>query len=199
MRCFDIAVSLFFLLFTVPLMLVVSILIVITSGRPIFYVSRRIGKNGREFIHVKFRTMRAGKELGRVFFEQERITKIGRVLRALHVDELPEFFSVLSGKMAIVGPRPLPARLLSGLDAVTRAQVPPGLTCLAQVSLMRHGRLTKRLQVKLDNRFAAKRSFSYNVQILAATFSAFRNGKKPDLAPDATADRRRFLKADFRT
>lgn len=194
MRILDVVAAILLLSVSLFLMIAVSLVILITSGRPVFYVSRRIGKGGRPFRHVKFRTMARGPELGRVFFEQERITRCGRFLRALHLDELPELFLVFSGRLSLVGPRPLPARLLAGLETESRSAVAPGLTCLAQISLLRRGRLDKRLQIRLDNRYVARRSPAYNLRILCATLAALRRGKKPDFDPKATRDRRVFLK-----
>ncbi|HEQ71283.1 MAG TPA: sugar transferase [Spirochaetia bacterium] len=192
MRLLDLILALCLLTLTCPLLLVVALAILIDSGPPLMYRSRRIGKDGREFSHFKFRTMTPGPEIGRVFFEHARITHVGRVLRALHLDELPELGLVLSGQMSLVGPRPLPASLLENLAWRPRARVRPGLTCLAQLSLLRHGRLDKRLQLKLDNIYITRRSLRYDLRLILATLAALHTGEKADLDPAGSADRKAF-------
>ncbi len=82
-----------------------------------------------EYTHWEIRSMKSGKETGRVFFESGRINFWGR----LHLDELPELCLILSGRMSFVGPRPLPEKLLEGLDTATRETVRPGWTGPAQL------------------------------------------------------------------
>lgn len=106
---------------------------------PPFYISRRVGRSGVSYRHVKIRTMLPGLEHGRSYFEGSRITRVGAVLRRLHLDELPELFLILNGRMSLVGPRPLPRRFLEKFDSSLREQVRPGWTCLAQIQLLRRG------------------------------------------------------------
>ena len=120
-----------------PLMLALTIVVLLVQGRPVFFVQRRPGRWGRPFPLVKFRTMLVA-EPGATGPDDDadRITRLGRVLRATSLDELPELVSVLRGHMALVGPRPL---LPDYLDLYSgeqhlRHQVRPGLTGLAQVS-----------------------------------------------------------------
>ena len=82
-----------------------AVAILLTLGRPVLFRQERAGKNGKSFSIAKFRTMREGDGS-----DAERLTKIGRIIRATSLDELPQLFQVLSGKMALVGPRPLPVR-----------------------------------------------------------------------------------------
>lgn len=192
-RACDIFLSLLLILCTLPLFLLLVLLLVVINRGGVFYVMERSGRGGRVYRHVKFRTMRPGPEVGRVFFEQGRITRAGRVLRALHLDELPELWLVLVGKMSFVGPRPLPARLLAGLDSSLRQTVRPGWTGPAQLFLLRRGRLDKQLQIRLDNQWVRRRSLRLYLLLLAATFCAFFFRRAaPDLDPAATAARRRF-------
>lgn len=176
-----------------PLMLVVSVLVTVCIGFPPLYISRRIGKNGILFNHYKFRSMLPGKETGRIFFEQDRLNRIGNIIRKLHWDELPELFLVLSGKMSLVGPRPLLPKLLEGLETAKREKVLPGLTGLAQIALHRKGSLDKRLQIRLDNLYVHKRCLRYNLEIMYATIRFLFKAKKLDLSPDLTKDRRSFV------
>lgn len=180
---------------TLPLQLAVALAVFVTAGWPVLYRSRRVGRGGIEFTHAKFRTMRAGREAGRVFFEQDRLTRLGRLLRATHLDELPELYLVLAGTMSFVGPRPLPAALLVGLDARERERVPPGWTGLAQLSLARRGRLDKHRQVELDARYVRRRCIAYDVRIMLATACLpCARRRRLDLDPETSADRRAFLR-----
>lgn len=147
----DRIVSLILLILLSPLFLVVAILIKITSPGPIFFIQERIGLNKRRFRLYKFRTMvdRAEKKQaalekfneasGPVFKikNDPRITQIGKVLRKISLDELPQLINVLKGDMSLVGPRPLPVRDYNGFNTDwqrRRFSVRPGITCLWQVN-----------------------------------------------------------------
>lgn len=115
----------------VPVFAVVALMVVIALGRPVFFVQERPGFGGRPFRLVKFRTMRLGEGT-----DQERLTRVGRVLRAASLDELPELWNVLKGEMSLVGPRPLLMRYLERYTAeqARRHEVCPGITGWAQVN-----------------------------------------------------------------
>jgi exopolysaccharide biosynthesis polyprenyl glycosylphosphotransferase len=107
-RAFDLFFSVFILIVSSPLMLVIALLIKTSKG-PIFYIQERIGLKGKPFNIIKFRTMKpdaeaAGPQLSRE--DDPRITKIGRFLRKTRLDEFPQFYNVLIGEMSVVGPRP---------------------------------------------------------------------------------------------
>ena len=106
-RTFDIllSVSAIFLLF--PFFLLVSFLIVIDSGFPIFFLQKRIGRDAKEFNIIKFRTMKTNNEnITITVSDDSRITRIGKYLRKTKIDEFPEILNVLFGQMSFVGPRP---------------------------------------------------------------------------------------------
>jgi len=145
-----------------------------------------------EYTHWKIRSMKKGRETGRVFFEAHRLNSWGRLLRRLHLDEIPELCHVISGRMNIVGPRPLPSSLLEGLDTSLRDTVRPGWTGPAQVMLLRGGRLDKRLQIRLDNHYVRHRSIRYDVRIILGTITAAFSGSRQDMDPCSTADRAEF-------
>lgn len=109
-RLLDFIISLFLIIVTSPIMLITAFLIKVTSEGPILYKQTRITKNEAEFEVYKFRSMRSDAEKlsGPVLAEAEdpRITKVGKYLRSLRIDELPQLFNVLKGDMSIVGPRP---------------------------------------------------------------------------------------------
>ena len=165
-------------------------------GMPPFYISHRIGKQGKDFKHYKLKTMLPGVAVGRIFFEKNRLTPLGAKLRRFHLDEIPELINILKGDMSIVGPRPLPKKLLKGLSTKVRNTVVPGWAGLAQVSLARKGNLDKRLQIYLDNIYVKKRTLGYNLKILLATFSSVLKGQRLNLDPNLTTDRKVYLKTE---
>lgn len=122
-----------------PLLLVCAALIKATSRGPVFFTQVRSGRNGVEFRPYKFRTMRGGrrpdpKEL--VPLDHPDITLVGRFLRRLKLDELPQLFNVVTGEMSLVGPRPTLPDQVAAYDAFQRRRIliRPGLTGLAQVN-----------------------------------------------------------------
>jgi lipopolysaccharide/colanic/teichoic acid biosynthesis glycosyltransferase len=146
LRTLDIALSAFFLLLSLPLTLPIALLSVTTSGRPLLYRGERVGRGGRVFEMLKFRTLRRGAEdrLGPYLGEElvrrtkAETTRIGRWLRATQLDEIPQLLNVLVGDMSLVGPRPIRPRFFEELAADLpaywqRLVVRPGLTGFAQV------------------------------------------------------------------
>ena len=106
-RTFDILLSIFAIFLLFPSFLVVSFLIVIDSGFPIFFLQKRIGRDAKEFNIIKFRTMKTNNEnITITVSDDNRITRIGKYLRKTKIDELPEILNVLFGQMSFVGPRP---------------------------------------------------------------------------------------------
>lgn len=106
-RTFDIVLSIFAIFLLFPFFLVVSFLIVIDSGFPIFFLQKRIGRDAKEFNIIKFRTMKKNNENITITVSGDsRITRIGKYLRKTKIDELPEILNVLFGQMSFVGPRP---------------------------------------------------------------------------------------------
>ncbi|MEM2445719.1 MAG: sugar transferase [Candidatus Bathyarchaeia archaeon] len=107
-RAFDIVFSAFLLILLSPSFLLISLLIWLTMGRPILFRQPRIGYKGRVFTIYKFRTMNDARDAeGNLLPDEQRLTRVGKLLRSLTLDELPELFNVLRGDMSIVGPRPL--------------------------------------------------------------------------------------------
>lgn len=148
---FDILFSILFIIILSPLFLMIALLIKITSRGPVFFVHKRIGYNKRIFNMIKFRTMiKEAEEMqekleelneadGPVFkiANDPRITPVGKWLRKMSLDELPQLLNVLSGDMSLVGPRPLPLRDVYKIDQrwqKRRFSVLPGLTCFWQIS-----------------------------------------------------------------
>ena len=108
-RLFDFLVSFCFLLILLPVLLLTALCVVIDSGLPVFFIQKRVGKNGKLFSMFKFRTMTVLKEAGQGSFDagnSSRVTRVGKVLRKTKLDELPQLLNVLIGDMSFVGPRP---------------------------------------------------------------------------------------------
>jgi len=122
-----------------PLIGVIALLIWVTMGRPLLFRQKRSGLNGRPFQIIKFRTMSDKRDsVGRALPDEVRLTAVGRFLRAMSLDELPELWNVLRGEMSLVGPRPLMAQYLERYspEQARRLEVLPGITGWAQI----HGR-----------------------------------------------------------
>ena len=127
---------------SLPIMLLTALAVKLDSRGPVFYVQERVGKNGRTFKIIKFRSMRAGAEAksGPVWAEEDdpRVTRVGRVIRKLRFDELPQFVNVIRGDMSFVGPRPERPMFVEQLGEIVpyysqRHVVKPGLTGWAQI------------------------------------------------------------------
>jgi len=135
-RAFDVAVSALLLAILCPLIFIISIAVLVDTGRPVFFVQTRPGYKGKPFRMYKFRTMKDLKdENGNLLPDELRITRLGEFLRSTSLDELPQLFNVLKGDMSLVGPRPLLMEYLPLYtpEQMRRHDVKPGMTGLAQV------------------------------------------------------------------
>jgi lipopolysaccharide/colanic/teichoic acid biosynthesis glycosyltransferase len=191
-RAFDFCVAAAGLLLLAPLLAFIAILIRIAMGSPILFRQLRPGYRARPFILLKFRTMREARDPARQPLpEAQRLTSLGRILRRLSLDELPQLWNVLKGEMSLVGPRPL---LMQYLDRYTpeqarRHSVPPGITGWAQI----HGRnLTSwEDRFSLDLWYVDHWSLSLDFQILAKTFGQVLCGQ--GISPSGLAIMPEFL------
>lgn len=132
-RIFDVLISVFILIFFLPIIILISLLILIIDGRPIIYKQFRMGFMGRKFKIFKFRTM--NKTL--LKDESLRVTKLGKILRKTSLDELPQFINVLKKDMSIVGPRPLPEIIEKKINKsikIKRRKILPGITGMSQIN-----------------------------------------------------------------
>ncbi len=150
-RTFDILFSLFALLITSPVMAFTAFVIKLDSPGPIFYKQRRVGRYGREFDLIKFRSMKVGAEAQSgpqiATSDDPRTTRVGKIIRRLGIDEFPQFFHVLTGEMSVVGPRPeRPFFVKKHLEFQgRRLSVRPGVTGLAAVNARYYLRLTDKV------------------------------------------------------
>ena len=184
-QLFDYAVSLILLLCLLPVFILISLAIKISSPGPVFFTQMRNGLNGQPFRMYKFRSMINNAEMckhelerlnemsGPVFkvTNDPRVTKIGRFLRKTSLDELPQLFNVLKGEMSLVGPRPLPIEETKHFDDIShrrRLSVRPGLTCLWQIS-GRNNVTDFKEWVKLDLEYIDNWSFWGDIKILFKT------------------------------
>ncbi|MDE3200958.1 MAG: sugar transferase [Acidobacteriota bacterium] len=189
-RGFDIVFSLFTIILLSPVLLLISLAIRLDSNGPVFYLSERIGKKGRVFRCIKFRTMVQDAESRReevahlnerdgVPFKalnDPRITRVDRILRKYSLDELPQFFNVLLGQMSVVGPRPPIASEVREykLDQLRRLDVTPGVTGLWQVQGRRDPSFDS--YVSLDVTYIESWSIWLDFKIIIRTFGVVLSG-----------------------
>ncbi len=185
-RILDVGVASIALIMTAPIMLITAILIKIDSPGPILFRQTRVGKWGEPFPCYKFRSMYIDAEQrlqdllakneadGPVFKMKNdpRVTRVGRVIRKLSIDELPQLFNVLKGDMSLVGPRPaLPKEVAQyTYDQIHRLNAMPGITGLQQVS----GRsdIDFKRWVELDLQYISEQSLIKDIEILLRTIPA---------------------------
>jgi len=169
-RIFDFSAALVVLLLLSPVLIFITIaLIIANSGKPFFF-QKRPGKDENIFQIVKFKSMTDKKGLdGKLLPDAQRITKIGQFIRKTSLDEIPQLFNVLSGKMSLIGPRPLRIRYLQRYNKhqKKRHNVKPGITGWAQVN----GRNAISWQKKfdLDVWYVENVSFFLDIKILLLT------------------------------
>ncbi len=182
-RVFDIVVSLAAGSVLLLPMAIIALLIVIESPGPAIYKQERLGKNGKPFDIYKFRSMHLDAEKnGPQWAETEdpRCTKIGKVIRRWHIDELPQLLNVLKGEMSIVGPRPEREYFYQMFEEdlpnyTERMLVDQGLTCIGQVRLY-DASLTPENKIACDIEYIQKQSISTDIECILKTFGAiFKN------------------------
>lgn len=171
-RLFDFSVALLLILFLSPVIIVVFLLLSISNkGCGVLFYQDRPGLNGKVFKIAKFKTMTDEKnEKGELLPVSKRITKVGKVIRSLSLDELPQFFNVLKGDMSLIGPRPLLVQYLNlySYYQARRHEVRPGITGWAQVN----GRntISWKQKFELDVWYVDHISFLLDLKIIWFTF-----------------------------
>ena len=191
-RAIDVAVALTMLLLLLPLFAVVAAAVKWTDGGPVLFWQRRVGRWGREFWFPKFRSMVINAEQLKdqllklndhkdgVTFKMKRdprVTWIGRIIRKLSIDELPQLWCVLKGDMTLVGPRPPVPREVAKYTLADRRRldVTPGLTCIWQVS--GRGNIPFPRQVELDVEYIEARCTWLDIKLMLHTIPAVLTGK----------------------
>jgi lipopolysaccharide/colanic/teichoic acid biosynthesis glycosyltransferase len=191
-RVLDVILATFLLILLFPFMILAALAIKLYDGGPIFYITDRVGKWGKEFRFLKFRTMRVGADqlkkdlISQSDFHEEkrfkmkhdpRITPLGRILRKSSFDELPQLWNIVKGDMSLVGPRPpLPNEVASyTLDDRRRLDVIPGLTCIWQVK--GRSQIPFDQQVKLDLQYIESQSILMDMKLLLLTIPAVLLGR----------------------
>ncbi len=175
-RSFDIILSMLIVLLLVPVLFVVSILLIIFNGFPVFFKQKRLGQFSIPFSLIKFRTMTRGKSISSDH-DESRITPLGKLLRKTSLDELPTLINVLKGNMSLVGPRPLPVKYINRFNGFQnrRHEVRPGITGWAQVN----GRNTLSWEEKFeyDVYYVDHRNIFLDIKILFLTFFQILKGR----------------------
>ena len=175
-RMFDVFCSVFFIILSAPIMLCVALAIFLEDRRSPFFFQERVTIDNKKFKLIKFRSMKVDAEdsTGAVWAanDDHRITKVGKIIRAMWLDELPQFFNVLKGDMSIVGPRPERPELIAEFVKATpefkyRTKVKAGITGYAQV-LTNYGTLPEN-KLKLDLLYIRRWSFIFDLLIMIET------------------------------
>jgi len=191
-RIFDCGVAALGLILLLPLMAVIALLIKLDSPGSVFFAHERVGRHGRKFKVLKFRTMvQDAPKLGGAITARHdpRITRIGRLLRTTKLDELPQLWNVLKGEMSLVGPRPEVERYVQLWEPALREQVlsvRPGITGLTQIRYRHEERLLAQqpdpekyyrevllpLKLASDAEYVRRRSLLFDFYLLLRTFLA---------------------------
>ena len=183
-RALDVALSGFGVLLSAPLWVLIAAAIKIDTRGPAFYGQPRVGEGGRIFRVLKFRSMivDAEKETGPLPAGEDdrRVTRVGRVLRATAMDELPQLWNIFRGDMSVVGPRalrpeeididsagrPVPLQAIPGFAA--RSAIPPGLTGIAQIYARRD--VSRRQKFRFDRLYIRRQSMLLDVRLILLSF-----------------------------
>ncbi|NCY16785.1 MAG: sugar transferase [Actinobacteria bacterium] len=173
----DRGMALLLLVFFLPIILLTALAILVTDGRPVFYIQKRCGLRGEIFKLLKFRTMKNRKEAGEHYTGErdERVTRIGRWLRPSRLDEVPQLWNILVGEMSLIGPRAEWDKLVKKYEQEIpfysiRHEVPPGLTGWAQVNYPYGSNLEDtREKLRYDLYYIRNHSFLLDFQIVLKT------------------------------
>jgi sugar transferase EpsL len=197
-RAFDLVAAVVGLVVLAPVLAVIAVLVRLRLGSPVLFRQERLGRHEQPFAIVKFRTMTNERGAdGALLPDADRLAPLGRRLRDLSLDELPELWNVVRGQMSLVGPRPLPVAYRDRYRPHERARhdVRPGITGWAQVAGRNRVRWDERLE--LDVWYVQHRSFWLDLKILGRTIAAVadRSGiaadghaTMPELRPPTTSE-----------
>ena len=149
-RIFDIVLSIFLLILLSPFTFIITLLIFFLDGLPIIFTQFRIGHKGKKFKVFKFRTMKNES----IKNEKKRLTYLGKIIRRLSLDEIPQLINVLKMEMSLVGPRPLPQKIEKNIKQfyrIKRRIILPGITGLSQINYTgKYRTLTDKVKLDLE-------------------------------------------------
>lgn len=176
-----------------PLFLLIAVLIKIDSRGPVFFRQERVGKDGKLFRIFKFRSMVSDNDM-RDFSSRDKYTFVGKIIRRLSIDELPQLFNVIKGEMSLVGPRPWVIEYWTNMNREerVRASVLPGITGLAQVK-GRNG-ISIFSKIEYDVIYVKNFSFRQDVKIIILTILTVLSGKGLDAGKEGVMDDIRNLR-----
>lgn len=195
-RVFDILLSVVMLILVAPIMLITALVIKLDSSGPVLFKQQRVGKNGKDFTILKYRTMVVNAEkMGTgldSFANDSRVTKVGKFLRNTSLDELPQLFNILKGDMSFVGPRPPvtyhPYKYENYPPAPKRRfEVKPGVTGFAQIN--GRNELSWDEKFNFDLFYIENRSFWFDLKIFVLTiFKVLKMEGSYDVEPNKKSE-----------
>lgn len=178
-RLIDIIFSIIIIIFIFPLFILISLLNLLFQGTPIFFISKRVGKNGVIFNIIKFRTY---VEIN----NEKKISNIGKYFRRLSLDEIPQVLNILIGDMSFVGPRPIPLEIentFKNYEIQIRRSLKPGITGLSQINYIGEKRTWNEkllLDIKMINNFSMNLYFYILFKTPMVLIRRFRYNKSGD-------------------
>lgn len=196
-RCIDFLMAILLLIVASPFMIIIAIAIKLDSKGPILFVQPRSGKNGKIFNMYKFRSMTANNDV-HDFKTENKLTRVGNVIRKTSLDELPQLFNILKGEMSFIGPRPWIEDYSKYFtdNQKRRLEVLPGLTGLAQAS-GRNG-LSIKEKINLDVYYVDHISFIMDIKIIIGTVKAVLKKEESELSKSGIKNELEELKAQFK-
>ena len=182
-RLLDLIVVVLASIFLLPLIALIALAVRLTSRGPIFFAQTRVGKDGRLFQSYKFRSMYLNdidpSTTGEVLADNPLVTPVGRIIRRLKIDELPQIWNIINGDMSLIGPRPTIPEHIEGYtpEQYRRLDVIPGLTGWAQVN--GNIELSWDQRIQLDLYYIDHQSFWLDLKILWLTIDVVLHGEHP--------------------
>jgi lipopolysaccharide/colanic/teichoic acid biosynthesis glycosyltransferase len=184
-RIFDLCIGIPIFIGVLPILFIAGLLVLLLSGRPIFFFQERLAINGRKFSIIKFRTMNTIKKKndGEVFADHPDVTFVGRLLRRTKIDELPQLWNIICGDLSFIGPRPLLPESINRFTEIARKrlEVPQGLASLTEVN--------GNIYLEWDDRwcydaeYSDRQSFLFDVKIFFKAILVVIFGEKRYLKP----------------
>lgn len=181
---------------TLPITLVAALLIKLDSKGPVFFLQERTGYKGKNFGAYKFRTMRVETHMnGKELTHDERVTRVGKMLRKLSIDELPQLINVLKGEMSLVGPRPWIPEYYKyfSKEQKKRCDVLPGITGLAQA--MGRNNLDIFQKINYDIKYTENVSFKMDCKVIIETIKTVLSKSGAEIKQEGIQDEINMLKA----